>query len=395
MRLYLSAGIFLLTACTPPNATGPTEKRAAALTLETNQQAETSPPTIDRSKCGLPPEIREADWPRRLHPTVRRPPAPVASGSVSLAVLPDTQYYASCREDHLSAQAQWVAREFKQRKMLATLQLGDLTEHNTPDEWKFVQEKLAPLSEAGPLLVASGNHDYGNHGSADERHTLFDEYFSKPAKKTKAVVAETMTKDSLENAYYRIEAPGFTLGVLILEWSPRQSSVAWAKEALKAYPNDKKIFITHAYLYYDGTRYDWAKYQDQQKWSPFVYGTALRDTEAKSEPNNWIPEGVYDGERLWKELLFSTPGLFLTLNGHVLGDGSGVLTSQGEAGNQVHQVLTNFQMLDEGGLGYLRLIEIDAQGESMKMSTFSPSLGLSAIGSEQEFELPLQPPLFD
>lgn len=349
----------------------------------------------------MPDKIREVDWPRILSPTEYRPPHPPAAGAFTLAVLPDTQYYASCREKHLGIQADWLAENYDAQRVLATMQLGDLTEHNTHEEWIFVRDALKPVAEKGPLFVASGNHDYGEDGTSNYRHTLFADYFGTPPAKTASLVAEKMTPGDVENAYYRLPIAGITLGVLILEWSPRTTTVDWARQAMKKYPTDKKIFITHAYLYYDGTRYDWATHGDAQKWNPRAYGTAHLDPRkpgdaaAEGAPNNWAPEGAYDGEMLWNEFLVDMPGLFLTLSGHVLGDGSGVLTSRGKSGNDVHQVLTNFQMLDEGGLGYLRLIEFDQGGRTMKMKTYSPSLKLSATGSDQEFELKMHPPLFE
>ncbi len=136
---------------------------------------------IDRSVCGLPEKIREEDWPRTLAPTEQRPPHAPSPGAFSIAVLPDTQYYVSCRERHLGVQTRWLAENFDDQKVVATIQLGDLTEHNTADEWVFVSDALKPLGEKAPMFVASGNHDYGVDGSANIRQTLFAEYFGAPS----------------------------------------------------------------------------------------------------------------------------------------------------------------------------------------------------------------------
>src|SRR5690606_27906144 len=114
-------------------------------------------------------------------------------------------------------------------------------------------------------------------------------------------------------------------------------------------------------------------------------GTAKRDPRLPYSRENASPEGAYDGEMLWQALLKEMPGLFLTINGHVLGDGAGLLTSAGHRGEKVHQMLTNFQMLDEGGLGYLRLIEIAPDGASLRMKTYSPSLNQFATAEDQHF----------
>lgn len=351
-------------------------------------------PPIDRSTCGLPAEIREPTWPRTLAPTTKSEPHPPQAGTTTIAVLPDTQYYTSCSERHFLEQSNWIAGQVEKRNIVATIHLGDLTEHNIPTEWDYVRNALTPLFDKVPLILATGNHDYGPGGNAEKRTTLFADYFGAPTPKTVPTVAQVMKPGTVENAYYRLRLPGVTLGVLVLEWSPTNAAVDWAKRAVAAYPYDRKIFITHAYLYHDGTRYDFAKKGDEQPWNPLSYGTAKIDPALPYSKSNANAEGSHDGEMLWQELLADMSGLFLTINGHVLGDGAGVLTSAGHRGDKVHQMLTNYQMLDEGGLGYLRLIEIAPDGATMQMKTYSPSLETFAMGADQHFVLPIEPPLF-
>lgn len=387
-----------LSACTPPgtspSAAFGSSAPAGSEGIREISTAETDAASIDEP-CDLPSTIREDDWPSTLAPTLPGSPEAPLDGATTLAVLPDTQYYASCKNGHLLKQSQWLSEQAKSRGILAAVQLGDLTEHNSEDEWQFVVDGLAPLRKAMPLLVSTGNHDFGDAGSANRRTTFFQKYFSKPAAPTASVVAELMRPGDYENAYYRIANKGIQLGVLIVEWSPRTKTVEWAQSVLKKYQRDRVIFITHAYLYYDGTRYDWASKGAAQKWNPRSYGTAKKDPEQPSGEENWAEAGAYDGEMLWQQLLIDHPGVFLTLNGHVLGDGSGLLLSRGNQGNLVAQVLVNYQMLDEGGLGYLRLIEIAPDGKSLQMKTYSPSLDLTATAPDQQFDVPIDPPLYD
>jgi hypothetical protein len=169
--------------------------------------------------------------------------------------------------------------------------------------------------------------------------------------------------------------------VLALEWSPRKSAVAWANGVLDAHPTDRVIIVTHAYLYYDGTRYDWKAKGDHQEWNPLWYSTANSGD-------------VEDGEMLWNDLVKKHPGVFLVLSGHVLAGGAGVLVSRGERGNGVLQVVVNYQMLKDGGLGYLRLLELLPNGKTLRMKSFSPTLGVFATGPDQRGELPIEPPLW-
>jgi hypothetical protein len=171
----------------------------------------------------------------------------------------------------------------------------------------------------------------------------------------------------------------------VLEWAPRKSTVDWATQVLSRYAHDRVIVVTHAYLYDDSTRYDWRARGKSQLWSPFSFGMAK--AEARRDPEQ-------DGEMLWNSLVRRHAGIFLVLCGHVGGTGAGYLESRGDAGNVVHQVLANFQLLDEGGLGYLRLFEIRPDGRSLRMKTYSPSLDLYATGDTQNGSYEIEPALW-
>jgi hypothetical protein len=379
--------------------------------------------------CGLPPGLREPNWPLRLEQTTPGEPIRTA-GSLTLAALPDTQYYVSCRSSHLKNQAEWLVKRAQDRNIGLALTLGDLTEHNEEAEWRFLKESLAPAVSALPFIFTVGNHDYGLRGSADHRNSLFSKFVSGPGPQLEPALAQSIAPGQLENAYYRFEvqhhpesgltlrplgalnplgaqdssqipnspetrsesskktrAPaGFVLGILSLEWSPRASTVAWAREVLRAFPRDQRVLVSHAYLYFDDTRYDFARRGPEQKWNPLTYGTQTNEGEDASG---------HDGEMLWHELVEPDAGFFLTLNGHVLGDGSGKLSSMNRAGRVVHQLLANYQMLEEGGLGYLRLLELDPDARRILVHTFSPSLGQTSHAPDQEFSLDLGRSLFD
>jgi hypothetical protein len=161
--------------------------------------------------------------------------------------------------------------------------------------------------------------------------------------------------------------------------------VRWANEILDRYAQDRVIIITHAYLYPDSTRYDQNTRGDSQLWNPLSFGMARLE--------RWY-DAENDGEMLWNSLVRRHAGVFLVLCGHAAGTGAGQLASRADAGNLVQQVLANFQPLDDGGLGYLRLFEIQPDGKSMRMKTYSPSLQMYATGDNQQGELAIDPALW-
>lgn len=334
--------------------------------------------------CAAPDGTGDGHSPRVLAPTSITEPLAPTPGSITLAMLPDVQYYAKCRLPHLAAQLQWLTKVRTQRDVRAAIYMGDLTEHNTPQEWSWVRAQVAPFEERVPILLATGNHDYGHHGDAHFRYTRLGDYFPRaPGAAAPLLAAEK--RHSIANAYYRIALPRVTLGVLVLEWAPRASTVAWANRVLSQFADDRVIVATHAYLYDDSTRYDWHSRHTAQRWNPLWY-----DMEWLEQ----LYDREYDGEMLWNALVRRHPGVFLVLCGHVGGAGTGQLASRGDGGNLVEQVLANFQTLDEGGLGYLRLFEIQPDGRSMRMKTYSPSLGRFAVASSQQGVLPIDPALW-
>jgi len=64
-----------------------------------------------------------------------------------------------------------------------------------------------------------------------------------------------------------------------------------------------------------------------------------------------------DGDEIWEKLVRKHRNIFLVLIGHILNDGLGKLTSIGDKGNQVHQILANYQMKKNGGNGWLRIMK--------------------------------------
>lgn len=372
---------------------------AAAGSAPTAAASETPPVAENQSapvpaNCGMPAPLVARGWRRELTPTTTVETPPFEAGGTTLVVLPDTQYYASCASRHFGDQVRWAAEQKRARNVAAVLTLGDLTDKNTPAEWEYVRDGLAQFTAELPFVLVTGNHDHGPGGSANDRVSLLQQYFPEPPGAAARVLAERAAPDDIENAYYRLPLGKVTLGVLALEWSPRASIVGWANQVLDRYPGDRVVVLTHAYLYNDGTRYDWQHKGKVQEWNPLSYPTGKGVPEKKPRPRALAPDAAYDGEMLWQDLVKKHGGVFLVLSGHVLGNGAGVLSSRGDHGNVVHQVMVNYQMLKDGGLGYLRLIELVSSGKALRMKSFSPTLGVFATGADQTGELALEPPLW-
>lgn len=315
-------------------------------------------------------------------PVTETDPAPFVDGSFTIAVLPDTQGYAESFPEIFDAQTGWIAENAKTRNIAFVLQLGDITDDNVTPQWDVVKKAMAKLDGAVPYAVSLGNHDFGLKGRTDTRDTFFNTCFPLSEQKVNPAFGGVFDgePESLNNSYHLFSAGGRDFIVLALEFGPRNAVVDWANRVLKEHPDRWAILITHAYLYSDDTRYDWPVKGTKQLWNPHSYPVC----KATGDCN--------DGEELWEKLVSKYPKMLLVVNGHVLHDGLGKLTSTGDAGNVVHQILVNFQMKPKAGGGFMRLLEFLPDGKTIQVKDFSPFTKQYKTGPDHVFTLAIPAP---
>jgi hypothetical protein len=290
-------------------------------------------------------------------------------GSWTLILLPDTQMYSEQFPGLFMLQTRWIARNKDKYNIRYVLQLGDVTNSNTQREWERARDAIGELDGYVPYALASGNHDYGTQSARDTR---LNEYF--PLLKFKGWPSfGGAMNDDMCNTYHLFTAGGIDWIIIALEWAPRNETVQWANEVLAKYPQRKAILVTHAYLYHDGTRYDF---------------TAKKESQGAS-PHSYFPNAlVNDGEELWQKLVRRNNFAF-TFNGHVSGQGVGFLSSKNDHGKTTHQMVVNYQMRKLGGEGYLRILEFLPDGKTVHATSYSPLYDryLSEPGQQFSFEL--------
>lgn len=280
--------------------------------------------------------------------------------SWSLVILPDTQWYASGYPGLLHLQTQWVVENKDKYNIVYVLQNGDVTMHNNKLQWKRASEAFARLDGRVPYAISLGNHDYSNNGKEITRDTLAHNYFPVSRFKKWSNFGRAMETGKIDNTFHTFNAGGQDYLILCLEYGPRNEAVEWANQIVEEHPGHKVIVMTHAYLYSDSTRYDWENKKRTQRWSPHNDYDKLGITT------------VNDGQEMWDKLVKKHPNIFMTINGHVLNDGLGYLVSKGDNGNNVHQMLVNYQMLDIGGGAWLRILEFQADGKTIEVKDYSP-----------------------
>lgn len=322
------------------------------------------------------------------------PPLPVAEpppeGAFTLVVMPDTQgYFVDYKwDDALTAQTRWIAENAAAHNIAYVIHLGDIVNNNRTTQWQLARGLFDKLHDGDavkvPYALVAGNHDLGKNGLTDSRWTLMtrDEYFgvNSPYGRQPGL-GGLYEPDSTNNTWHEFTAHGKQWMILALEFGPRDDVVRWAGEVLDAHPDHHAIVVTHAYLYSSNGRFRYLPYGGAQRSNPHNY------------PIDRKGESVNDGEELWEKLVSKHANVRMVLSGHVLEDGEGRITSVGDHGQVVHQLVQNFQPgvndSEFGGNGFMRLMEFWPDGETVRVRTFSPFVGEYNPSPGHEFFLTL------
>ncbi|MCB1219044.1 MAG: metallophosphoesterase [Planctomycetales bacterium] len=309
---------------------------------------------------------------------------PFEEDSWLMVVLPDIQSYVDHSEHMhiLNDCMDWISEHREQFNIALVLQEGDIVfqngvlfaaqssgNQNSFQQWRNARQAIGRVSDDIPVIMATGNHDYGRQ-NAENRNSRFSDYFRledfpllDPAQG--GMLADSWSPDggrvTMENAIYDFTAPdGRKMLIVSLEWGPRAEIVRWADAvcSLPQYSGHTQLLLTHAYMYHDDTRYDWASKGDSQAANPYSYKGTADDTS--------------DGEDLWNGLVRGQPLMQFVFSGHVGGDMVGRLTTPNDAGNDCHQMLFNAQFLPLGGEGWIRLLEFLPDGRTVHVRTYSP-----------------------
>jgi hypothetical protein len=287
----------------------------------------------------------------------------------TLVLLPDTQRYAKNNPAMFFSQTHWIRENHRALNLQFVIHLGDIVDDNTDEEWRVADRAMGILDEHVPYLVLPGNHDFERH--PEERWRI------KLAPKYNAVFPPRRFRDrpwyggnrgvTNDNSYCFFSAGGRDLMILGLEYGPSDEVLKWASTLLHAHPEKRVIVATHCYMYDDDTR----------------LGPGDEFSPHKSHAS------YNDGEQIWDKLVRHHPNIFMVVSGHVKGTGTGRLTSQGDHGNRVHQMLSNYQHLESGGDGWLRILKFMPGDSKLVVRTYSPWLKTFDDDPRQSFELEL------
>ncbi|MEA4937170.1 MAG: metallophosphoesterase [Paludibacter sp.] len=299
----------------------------------------------------------------------------VKEKGIRLIVLPDTQNYIKDWPYIFQSQTAWIVNNAD--SISYVIHVGDITNANNANQWPTAVSAMSLMDNNVSYTFCPGNHDIGTNGSSDTRNTtLLNQYMPYSKYSQMSGFGGVYEAGKMDNSWHTFSTPdGYNFLIVSLEFGPRNGVLEWAGEVIKAHPLHNVIINTHAYLYSDDKRIS-AIYE--HKWTPSSYGLYA----ASSQDAN-------DGEEMWTKLVKLYPNIFMVVCGHVLNDGTGLLVSDGDHGNKVYQMLANYQTgvvgTENGGNGFLRIIDIDPLKEMISVKSYSPFLYEYKTEDDQQF----------
>lgn len=278
---------------------------------------------------------------------------PPAGEPYTISVIPDIQYFVKENPTMLYRISQWLLENADAKNIGLVLQMGDLTDNNTPEQWERTQAGLTQLDGLIPYAVTLGNHDMappGRVGAVAHRgETLFMNYFNKDSF---SGLQGSFPEGKLYNTFHTFNIAGIDYLVIALEFAPPNEAVEWANKVVEAHPNHKVILITHEYVQPNGLRAPTGKASS--------YALAQDTTTTMN-----------DGEDLWYKLVRKHPNFFLVFSGHFGATNIPYHVDKGQYGNTVYEFLVDYQDHTDGWFANFEF----TPDNKINVSVYSPYLG--------------------
>lgn len=274
-------------------------------------------------------------------------------GPYTIAVFPDTQNYSAGQPHILTRMNQWILENAGAKNIALMLQVGDITDNNSTNQWENAQASFSQLNGLIPYAMCIGNHDMappGISGTVKRRgESQFMQYFPE---EYFTGLQGAYPKGRLDNTYHTFNIAGIDYLVVSLEFAPPDDVLAWADAVVDSYPHHKVIVITHAYMNNNGQR--------------LPQGHSGSHPMAQDKTTNYN-----DGANIWSKFVRNHENIFLVLSGHIGSSEVPWAIDKGIHGNNVLQLLVDYQFEPVGGNGWLVLLEFTPD-DKMTVEVYSP-----------------------
>lgn len=287
--------------------------------------------------------------------------------------LPDTQRYSEDLRapDPLAIdpagtyryfvdQTRWIAKHAVEKDMRCVIHLGDVVQSaSDARQWERAKAAMDEIDKVNlPYGVCIGNHDLGK----DRAHVFdtFLAYFGPERFQGRPWFGGASPKQT--STYLVIPHEDRCFLFLNLCYATPEDDLAWAHELLAAHRDKIVIVSTHAYLW--DTALAAGRYGEKTGLAGLMGRQRLNRSERI--------DGGIDSQQFYETFVHKHPNILMVQCGH---SGLDWYRTDGtnSAGLPVIEALTDYQILPNGGEGYLRIYEIDPEKNTLTASTYSPT----------------------
>jgi len=276
----------------------------------------------------------------------------------TIVVLPDTQYYtveSRHLEQYFHDQTAWIVANREDYDIVGVIHNGDIVDHGDTYEYEWIvadaamsrlEVPAAALADGVPYGVAVGNHDQTPNGASGQTAS-FNRYFGVSRFAGRAYYGGSYGATN-DESWFTFSAGGLDVVVVDLQYdtTPDAAVLAWARSIFEMHPAAFGILNTHYLL--DGNG----------------------DFGAQGQ-------AIYDA-------LKDVDNVQLMTCGHVSAEARRSDTFEGHT---IHTMLADYQSLDNGGGGRMRIWELSPQNGELTVRTYSPSMDLWETDDSSEFTL--------
>ena len=268
----------------------------------------------------------------------------------TLAFLPDIQYMTQKYPANLKKLFNYLVEKGKTKNVQYVIGLGDITNANGHKEWSTAIQQTNRLNGYLPYSLVPGNHDVIHNN----RLELFNNAY---AKKTGYYYQHVdtnggfMDPDSVRNTYLCFSVGEIDYIIINLDFGATDNILEWAGGVLTEHSDRRAIIVTHGYTSADGTTLDAV-----DPATPPSYDSAFNS-----------------GEDMWNKLIRKYENIDMVVSGHINHSDVAYTVRQGDAGNDVYQILMDPQTTCNtlGGMGVIGFMYFTEDGNHAQVEYYS------------------------
>lgn len=301
----------------------------------------------------------------------------MAANAFTIAVLPDTQYYSQSFPEILDAQIKYILDQRVSENIAFVTQLGDIVQSaesgstRNAVQWQRADAAFDRLDGnlttkpdgILPYSVTLGNHDYAVISDKTSGTGRYQQYFGPDRYEGRSWFLEDSGKPGDQAQVFA--AGGYRFLHITLQFEPLDSDLAWAQRVIDRNPGLPTIISTHSYL------------------NP---GSKSRTTVIQGHSGSTPNEGN-TGEQVFQKLIATNNQIFLVMNGHFTGEYH--QTSTNNFGNPVFEMVVDYQGRQNGGDGWMRMMEFNPALNKISVETYSPTRKQYETDSNSKFSFNL------